>query len=427
MVFNKCTVLVMLMLTLMLTGCSKGGEVSATYSTESSSQESKQIDLELAMYSVGGLGDPQVFSALLTDFHNAYPNINVTVTYLDYDTGDSVIEGRINNGNVPDIIFEGPERLVADFGKRGLMMDLSDIIVEDDIQDNILKACSDAGNYYEYPVCITTHCMAVNRDIFEEAGCLEYLNEDTRIWSTDQFIEVINKLYKYGYDTCVEVYCSNQAGDQGTRALVNNLYNGSFTDLDHTVYTVNSEENIAALDLLQSLRGIDFNENISGVEAVNHFVSSEVPIVLCWNVSLESSKTMSGELGFDVLPMMFPINNGLPELPGGIWGFGIFNTGDKERIDAAKTFIKFMTSGKQYEELVLKSSFMPARKINNIYVNDDLMAEYQIFTDYMGDYYQVTDNWTQARKAWWQLLQKVGEGSDVKESCEWFQEQVEVD
>ena len=32
---------------------------------------------------------------------------------------------------------------------------------------------------------------------------------------------------------------------------------------------------------------------------------------------------------------------------------------------------------------------------------------------FLGDYYQVTKGWAQARTSWWNMLQKVGEGADV--------------
>ena len=54
------------------------------------------------------------------------------------------------------------------------------------------------------------------------------------------------------------------------------------------------------------------------------------------------------------------------------------------------------------------TSFWPVRDWENIYANDALMTEYSIFIPYEGDYYQVTPNWTAARTAWWNMLQKVG-------------------
>ena len=32
---------------------------------------------------------------------------------------------------------------------------------------------------------------------------------------------------------------------------------------------------------------------------------------------------------------------------------------------------------------------------------------------YLGDYYQVTTNWANARTAWWNMLQEIGTGADI--------------
>ena len=54
--------------------------------------------------------------------------------------------------------------------------------------------------------------------------------------------------------------------------------------------------------------------------------------------------------------------------------------------------------------------------LSNIWADNEIMAEYNVLMPMLGDYYQVTTNWAQARTSWWNMLQKVGEGADVAES-----------
>ena len=63
-----------------------------------------------------------------------------------------------------------------------------------------------------------------------------------------------------------------------------------------------------------------------------------------------------------------------------------------------------------YKRAVLASAYWPVRDMEDLYVNDILMTEYGLFNRYMGDYYQVTPKWTEARAAWWKMLQKIGKG-----------------
>ena len=45
-----------------------------------------------------------------------------------------------------------------------------------------------------------------------------------------------------------------------------------------------------------------------------------------------------------------------------------------------------------------------------------------MFMQYMGDYYQVTSGWAEARTAWWNMLQQIGAGTAVEEAVAAFVE-----
>lgn len=385
----------------------------------------EDVEISLWTFPVGNWGNPTTVGNLLAGFHQEYPNIHVSIEYLAYDTGDAQIEQALAKNAAPDLVFEGPERLVATWGAKGLMADLSDLWdakTASAIYENVRNACkSPDGAYYEFPLCMTAHCMAINYDMFEAAGALQYIDEKTHTWTTEGFINAVQALADYGVKTVGVVYCKSQGGDQGTRALVNNLYGGSFTDEAHTVYTVDSAENIRALQTLYDLESITFEPSFTGVDAINQFCNKESAMSFCWNVSQEIQQTINNpNFDFSVFPMAFPSDD-KPRLPGGIWGFGIFNNGNEKRIEAAKTLIRYMTENDDsYRRAVLASTYWPVRDVGNIYENDMLMTEYSIFTPYMDDYYQVTPNWPNARTAWWQMLQKVGEGMDVAEAVKGF-------
>lgn len=320
---------------------------------------------------------------------------------------------------------------MAGWGDRGWMVDLSELWESDKaggIYDNIREACQHRnGAYYEFPICMSAHCMAINYDMFREAGALQYIDEENHTWTTEGFIEAVHALTAYETDhgqmgSAGIVYCKNQSGDQGTRALVNNLYSGSFTDDAHTCYTVDSEENKKALQLLYDLEGIVFDPALSSSDAIDRFCKKETAMCFCWNASIEVQQTINNpNLDFEVFPIAFPTDGDMPELQGGIWGFGIFDSGNEERIEAAKTFIRYITENDAlYMRAVLATSYWPVRDMDNIYENDMLMTEYSIFMQYMGDYYQITPEWSQARTAWWQMLAKIGAGEDISEAVKDF-------
>ena len=47
------------------------------------------------------------------------------------------------------------------------------------------------GTYYMYPLSVAAHCMAINYEAFEAAGALQYIDEETRTWTTDNFVKAM--------------------------------------------------------------------------------------------------------------------------------------------------------------------------------------------------------------------------------------------
>ena len=144
-------------------------------------------EITLWTYPIGGWGDQTVVDGLLASFE-AETGIKVTVEYLNYTDGDDKVNTAIEAGAAPDLIMEGPERLVANWGEKGLMVDLSDILTADDVAElnpAAIAACYGTnGAIYEYPLVMTAHCMAINKTVFEAADALKYLNEETHTWNS---------------------------------------------------------------------------------------------------------------------------------------------------------------------------------------------------------------------------------------------------
>lgn len=399
-----------------------GGDVSA--------------DITLWTYPIGNWGDSESVNSLIENFNKEYPGINVSVEYLDYTNGDDQVNTAIEGGQAPDLIMEGPERLVANWGAKGLMVDLADLLEEEDkseIYENVLSACVNSdGAVYEYPLCMTAHCMAVNKTVFEEADAMQYLDAENHTWTTEDFFKAIDAVNKHTGSTVGAVYCGGQGGDQGTRALINNLYGGTFTDAEHTKYTADAEENVKAIETLHNTEGINFDASIVGGDEINLFRQGVLNVSFCWNIAqqLNSDNNDAGLTndGDEILFMAFPSENGTDtKLCGGIWGFGVFDNGDANKIEASKLFIKYMAdSAEGTPDAVLSSTYFPVRDtvdgkdLTGLYGDVQVMSEYGKLMQYLGDYYQVTPGWAEARTAWWNMLQQVGSGTDVKTAVDEF-------
>ena len=125
---------------------------SAASSAAASGTASSGASIKLWTYPIGGWGKDETVQELISSFNAKYPDIKVTVEYLDYTNGDDQVNTAIEGGSAPDLIMEGPERLVANWGAKGVMAPLNDLWTDDakkDIYESVESACkNDAGDYY---------------------------------------------------------------------------------------------------------------------------------------------------------------------------------------------------------------------------------------------------------------------------------------
>ena len=408
-----------------LAACGGSSSSTTTASSTASSAASAAAtgaSIKLWTYPIGGWGNDDTVQNLISSFNAKYPDIKVTVEYLDYTNGDDQVNTAIEGGSAPDLVMEGPERLVANWGAKGVMAPLNDLWTDDakkDIYESVESACrNDKGDYYEYPLCMTAHCMAVNMTKVKEVGADKYIDTDKHTWSTEGFLNTVDALYNAGYENVAAIYCSGQGGDQGTRAIINNMYGGTFTDAAHTKYTADSAENVKAIETLYNQDGINFDASINGGEEITLFRNGTLQMAFCWNIAQQTNADNSAagttNSGDDILFMAFPTESGDPALCGGIWGFGVFDNGDENKIAASKTFINFMANSDETAKAVKTSTYFSVKNsLSDLYKDDEVMNEYQKLMPYLGDYYQVTPGWAEARTAWWNMLQQVGQGTDV--------------
>jgi len=390
----------------------------------------EDVEISLWTYPIGGWGTQATVDTLIADFEAANPGIKVSVEYLTYADGDDKVNTAIEGNAAPDLIMEGPERLVANWGAKGKMVNIADLFDDTDkaeINAAALAACfADANTAYEYPLVMTAHCMAINKNVFEAAGAMQYIDEATRTWTTENFLKAMQAVYDYTGKQVGAVYCVGQGGDQGTRALVNNLYGGTFTNAEHTAYTWDDPKNIQALQTLVDMDAVEFDAGIAGGDEIALFYNGTLNTAFCWNIAQQlnpntantgAAKTASGD---DIMFMAFPSENGTDsKLQGGIWGFGIFDNGDAAKIEASKTFIKYMCDSAATADAVKAANYFAVRNtaegadLSTIWADNAIMNEYNVLMPLLGDYYQVTTGWAEARTAWWNMLQQVGAGEDI--------------
>lgn len=424
-------------MTLGLAACgngSQGNSESPAPGGETGGSSSGAVELNLWSFNVGGFAEASNWEPIIAAFNEQNPNIKITVTPINYQDGDQKLTSAITAGTGPDIIFEGPERIVGNYAREGLMVDLSDLWETggSDIAEGISSVSQLDGTYYMYPLSVAAHCMAINYEAFKAAGALQYIDEETRTWTTDNFVKAMEAVRDaaaagtININTPGIIYCGAQGGDQGTRALVNNLYSDYFVNEDGTAYTANSENNVKALKLLQDMvnnGSMSANASFAAADELQAFANQTCAVSFCWNYA--NYTQYAAQTQFTPFAMAFPSDDGKPELEmAGPYGFGVFNNKDEAKIEAAKKFVQFVCDDQTVGvEAVKATGFFPVHSDwGDVYTGDadaETRAPFALMSDYLGRYYNLTGGWTEQRGYWWPMLTEImTTGADVQTAAD---------
>ncbi|MBM6925734.1 extracellular solute-binding protein [Pseudoflavonifractor phocaeensis] len=414
-----------------------GGTTETTPGGETGSGgETSSVELSLWSFNIGGFTDAAAWDSIVAAFEEANPGIKVTVTPINYQDGDQKLTTAISSNNAPDIIFEGPERIVGNYAREGLMVDLSDLWTASgsDISEGISSVSQLDGTYYMYPLSVAAHCMAINYEAFEAAGALQYIDEETRTWTTDNFVKAMEAIRDASANGTINItvpgiiYCGAQGGDQGTRALVNNLYSDYYVTEDGSSYNANSANNVKALTLLQEMvnnKSMSANASFAASDELQAFANQTCAVTFCWNYS--NYTQYAEQTQFTPFAMAFPSDDGEPELEmAGPYGFGVFNNKDEAKIEAAKKFVDFVCNDQTAgTEAVKTTGFFPVHADwGDVYADAEdaeVRAPFALMSDYLGRYYALTGGWTEQRALWWPMLQAImTTGADVQTAADDF-------
>lgn len=351
-------------------------------------------------------------ASIVEAFEAANPGIKVEVETIDFQNGPEKLVSAMEAGTGPDVIFDAPGRLV-EYGKNGKMVQLNDLFTDElkaDVNnDALIEACEDGTNYWMYPISTSPFYMGLNREQFEKSGAIEFVNlEGDRTWTVENFLKALDKLHEAGYKGG-SIYCGGQGGDQGTRALVSNLFGATIANPERTEYTMNSEEGKKALELLKQL--VDEGKLEAGVDIVagdelQLFQQGILSMSFCYGTTISKQHKAAG---FNAIAVPFPSQDGTPKLEYLVNGFGIVNNNDEARAEAAKKFVQWVCDDAEWgPKNVLQTGAFPVRtSYGNLYEGDE---EYELlakFTNYYAPYYNTMDNFAKMRKEWWTMLQAV--------------------
>ena len=412
-----------LVMVLSLAAC--GGKKEETPAPDDSGNETA-AQTEIVWWAFPTFGVDSGYEQELADaFMAANPDVKITVETIDFQSGPDALTSAITAGTAPDILFDAPGRII-EYGNAGNLVALDDMIGElkgDLASESLLDTCVGAdGSYYMYPISSSPFYMGLNKEMLEKADALQYVNlEGDRTWTTENFVKMCEALRDAG--VCMTpgiVYCGAQGGDQGTRALVNNLYSGTIVGSDGK-WNV-GENGVKALELLKTMydnKSMDAGFSMAAADELHQFQQETCAMTFCWGTS--NAKSYASE-DYTQISVPFPSDDGVPELEYLVNGFCVFDNGDDAKAEASKRFISFICDDAEGgPKSVVQTGAFPVRaSFGNLYEGNDEMSLLASWSQYYGPYYNTRAGFAAMRPLWFNMLQQVFNGTPAQEAADAF-------
>lgn len=363
-------------------------------------------------------------AALIKAFEAKNPNIKVNYQKIEFTDGPAKIETAIQSKTAPDVIYDAPGRVIA-WAAKDLLVPLDDVD-KSKLNEAAVKASSYKDKLYMYPQGVAPFLMGVNKDLIDKLGVTDLLplNKQDRSWTVEEYEKFLKAVkQKDSSITPALFYTKSQAGDQGPRAFVANLYNSWITDEANSKYTINDANGVKGLEWVKKA----YDDGLLGQgvaleakDALEAFKSGRAATTILFSPGIAASHAS----GFNYKFLPFPNNGGKAKYDYLVAGPAIFDNGDADKAAAAKKFVDFMVNDKDWGKRTLLASgnFSAKKGETGLYDSEELKFAEGLTGQY-ATYYNTIPGFAKMRPLWFNMVQGVLNGkTSPKEGLDKFVE-----
>ena len=363
-------------------------------------------------------------AALIKAFEAKNPNIKVNYQKIEFTDGPAKIETAIQSKTAPDVIYDAPGRVIA-WAAKDLLVPLDDVD-KSKLSEAAVKASSYKDKLYMYPQGVAPFLMGVNKDLTDKLGVTDLLplNKQDRSWTVEEYEKFLKAVkQKDSNITPALFYTKSQAGDQGPRAFVANLYNSWITDDTISKYTINDANGVKGLEWVKKA----YDDGLLGQgvaleakDALEAFKSGRAATTILFSPGIAASHAS----GFNYKFLPFPNNGGKAKYDYLVAGPAIFDNGDVDKAAAAKKFVDFMVNDKDWGKRTLLASgnFSAKKGETGLYDSEELKFAEGLTGQY-APYYNTIPGFAKMRPLWFNMVQGVLNGKTTpKEGLDKFVE-----
>ena len=302
------------------------------------------------------------YEKIMESFKQEHPEIDVKfrATYEHYEDGTNIILREAISGNLPDITMQGLNRQ-AILVEKGIAKSLEPFIAKEAAfeKDGYHQAMLDLGTFdgavYGLPFSVSLPVGYYNMDLVNKAG----LDKLPTTW--DEVITLCQAMKANGVKNPM-FWGWNITGNWFLQAL---MWSQDEPILKDGNVNFDGEAGLVSFEVMKKLfRGCEM-QNLSWKEALASFSAGDVGMMFWSTSALGSVERSKGD--FELKTAEFPgIGNppiGLPA--GGNAAMLVSQSTDPERLQAAWTFLKYITSGLGAAAVAETTGYMPPNKAAN--------------------------------------------------------------
>lgn len=223
------------------------GPVATVHAADAETEENKaaakdpeeEVTIKFTNFNASG-GHEETLEKMYEAFQEEHPTIKVDIETVGYDDYFTQMQTRVAGGTAPDCYELNIENFAA-YAAKGVLAEIKDVDTSG-INETALNAFNVDGKQYGVPGSFSNVVLIYNKDLFDQAG-VEYPDAD---WTWDDAQAAAEKIRALGDDT-YGIYAPVTYNEFFKVAA---QYGGSLLNEDKTEFTINSEENLKAAEMM---------------------------------------------------------------------------------------------------------------------------------------------------------------------------------
>lgn len=332
------------------------------------SAAAEPITITYAHFSAGEAQEATL-REMIAIFEQKNPDIKIDARAVGYGEHFTQLATQIAANNAPDCYELNMENFLA-FIVRDAVQEVGGLFETTGADkslysEGVLNACSKDGKLYAIPMSYSTTVEMYNKTLFDKAG-IAYPTDD---WTVEDELKAAQAIQALGIEDTYGMFQEIQYWEfyKTIRA-----FGGSMLSEDGTTFTLNSPENVEALqymvDRVRVHKVMPSQEQLAGRGNVDLFIEGKLGMLRCglWNFSSIAQRATGFDWDIAVEPgakqkaTFFFANVGC-----------ISRTADAKKQEAAFKFLNAMGSDPDIVKLRLASQWeLP------VVADETLMAEY---------------------------------------------------